>query len=147
MAKFEAALLVYKHSEIHSVSQSCSHDQWYHISITKNYSRKINMAQKSLYMSYKTCHKTWSTLVEIMAWSLMAPSHYLNQCWLIIREVLWHSPEGNFIEREREIKFIGLFENRGHRGPCSPYKPFNHNLYIGIIIFPHIDNPQSTGYN
>ena len=50
-------------------------------------------------------------------------------------------------EREREIKFIGLFEDRGHRGPYSPYKPFNHNLYIGIIIFPHIDNPQSTGYN
>ena len=50
-------------------------------------------------------------------------------------------------KREREIKFIGLFENRGHRGPYSPYKPFNHNLYIGIIIFPHIDNPQSTGYN
>ena len=50
-------------------------------------------------------------------------------------------------EREREIKFIGLFEARGHWGPYSPYKPFNHNLYIGIIIFPHIDNPQSTGYN
>ena len=50
-------------------------------------------------------------------------------------------------KREREIKFIGLFEERGHRGPYSPYKPFNHNLYIGIIIFPHIDNPQSTGYN
>ena len=49
--------------------------------------------------------------------------------------------------REREIKFIGLFEDRGHRGPYSPYKPFNYNLYIGIIIFPHIDNPQSTGYN
>ena len=48
-------------------------------------------------------------------------------------------------EREREIKFIGLFEDRGHRGPYSPYKPCNHNLYIGIIIFPHIDNPQSTG--
>ena len=51
------------------------------------------------------------------------------------------------IERERDIKFIGLFEDRGHRGPYSPYKPFNHNLYIGIIIFPHIDNPRSTGYN
>ena len=49
--------------------------------------------------------------------------------------------------REREIKFIGLFENRGHRGPYSPYKPFNHNLYIGIIIFPHIDNSQYTGYD
>ena len=44
-------------------------------------------------------------------------------------------------------KFIGLFEDRGHQGPYSPYKPFNHNLYIGIIIFPHIDNQQSTGYN
>ena len=49
--------------------------------------------------------------------------------------------------REREIKFIGLLGDRGHRGPYSPYKPCNHNLYIGIIIFPHIDNPQSTGYN
>ena len=36
-------------------------------------------------------------------------------------------------EREREIKFIGLFGDRGHRGPYSPYKPCNHNLYIGII--------------
>ena len=53
----------------------------------------------------------------------------------------------SFKQREREIKFIGLFEDRGHRGPYSPYKLFNHNLYIGIIIFPHIDNPQSTGYN
>ena len=48
---------------------------------------------------------------------------------------------------QTEIKFIGLFKSRGHRGPYSPYKPCNHNLYIGIIIFPHIDNPQSTGYN
>ena len=47
-------------------------------------------------------------------------------------------------KKVREIKFIGLFGDRGHRGP---YKPCNHNLYIGIIIFPHIDNPRSTGYN
>ena len=26
----------------------------------------------------------------------MAPSHYLNQCWLMISDVLWHSAEGNF---------------------------------------------------
>ena len=50
-------------------------------------------------------------------------------------------------EREREIKFIGLFGDRGHRGPYSPYKPCYHNLYIEIIIFPHIDNPQSIGCN
>ena len=58
-----------------------------------------------------------------------------------------HRPSATRAQREREIKFICLFGNRGHRGPYSPYKPCNHNLYIRIIIFPHIDNPQSTGYN
>ena len=27
---------------------------------------------------------------------MTAPSHYLNRCWLIITEVLWHSPDGNY---------------------------------------------------
>ena len=43
-------------------------------------------------------HSAWSTLVQVMAWCLTAPSHYLNQCWLIINEVLWQSPETNFQE-------------------------------------------------
>ena len=74
--------------------------------------------------------------------SRFAPSQW--EMALLCNDVFhWLGPR----EREREIKFIGLFEDRGHRGPYSPYKPFNHNLYIGIIIFPHIDNPQSTGYN
>ena len=29
--------------------------------------------------------RSWSTLVQVMAYCLKAPSHYLNQCWLIIR--------------------------------------------------------------
>ena len=37
-----------------------------------------------------------SILVEVMACRLTAPSHYLNQCRLIISNDLWHSPEGNF---------------------------------------------------
>ena len=41
-------------------------------------------------------HRSRSTLVQVMAFCLMAPSHYLNQCWLIIRKVLLHSAEGNF---------------------------------------------------
>ena len=31
-----------------------------------------------------------------MACCLMAPSHYLNQCWIIVSDVPWHLPEGNF---------------------------------------------------
>ena len=41
--------------------------------------------------------RSGSILAQVMACCLMAPSHYLNQCWLIISEVLCHSSEGNFI--------------------------------------------------
>ena len=39
-------------------------------------------------------HGTMSTLAQVMACCLTAPSHYLNQCWLIIGEVPWHSSQG-----------------------------------------------------
>ena len=41
-------------------------------------------------------HKSGSTLAQVMACCLTAPSHYLNQCWLIMSEDLWQSPDGNF---------------------------------------------------
>ena len=45
------------------------------------------------------------------------------------------------------IRFDGLSRDSEQRGPYSPYKTYKHSLYIGIIIFPHIDNTQSTGHN
>ena len=50
----------------------------------------------SLTNDAKWQHRSRSTLVQVMACCLMAPSHYMNQCWLIISEVLWHSLESNF---------------------------------------------------
>ena len=44
------------------------------------------------------CWRSWSTLVQVMACCLSAPSHYLNQCWLIISKVLWHSSEDIIIQ-------------------------------------------------
>ena len=43
-------------------------------------------------------HRSGSTLAHVMACCLTAPSHYLNKCWLMISEVMWHSPDSNFIE-------------------------------------------------
>ena len=40
-------------------------------------------------------HRSGSTLAQVMACCLTAPSHYLHQCWLIISGVQWHPPEGN----------------------------------------------------
>ena len=56
-------------------------------------------------------HGSRSTLVRVMACCLTAPSHYLNQCWLIISEVLWHSPEGNFTGNAPDIYNWYDFEN------------------------------------
>ena len=55
-----------------------------------------------------------STLAQVMACCLTAPSHYLNQCWLMISEVLWHSPDSNSTENmkififEMSLKFTCL---------------------------------------
>ena len=36
-------------------------------------------------------YRCGSTLAQVIACCLTAPSHYLNQCWLTISEVLWHN--------------------------------------------------------
>ena len=41
-------------------------------------------------------HRTGSTLDQLMAYCLTATSHYMKQCWLLISEVLWLSPDDNF---------------------------------------------------
>ena len=41
-------------------------------------------------------HRSWSTLAQVMACCLTAPSHYLNQCWLIINTDQWHLSKGSF---------------------------------------------------
>ena len=47
-----------------------------------------------------------------MACCLTAPSHYLNQCWLIISKVLWLSCEGNFTRDTSIINHYDPFENK-----------------------------------
>ena len=42
---------------------------------------------------------------------LEAPSHYLNQCWLIISEVQWQSPDGNVTIYTAAISDWNLLEN------------------------------------
>ena len=44
-------------------------------------------------------HRSGSTLAQVMACCLMAPSHYLNQCWLIINKVQRHLAERNFTRK------------------------------------------------
>ena len=70
---------------------------------------KGNLTHCGLVMPYRD--RTRSTLVQMMACCLAAPSNYLNQCWLIISEVSWHSPEGNFTGNSPDFHFLYQFEN------------------------------------
>ena len=42
-------------------------------------------------------HRSGSILAQVMACCLMAPAYYLNQCWLIIIEVLWQFYSRNML--------------------------------------------------
>ena len=55
--------------------------------------------------------KPESSLAQVMACCRMATSHYLNQCWLFISEILWNSPEGNFAGNTQDIYLWYQFEN------------------------------------
>ena len=53
--------------------------------------------------------RSGSTLAQIIAYCLTTPSHYLNQCGLIILKVHWHSSEGNFTrDTQQSIAEISL---------------------------------------
>ena len=52
-----------------------------------------------------------STLAQVMSCCLMALSHYLNQCWHLISEVLWDSPESNFTVSGEATILNNDFEN------------------------------------
>ena len=55
--------------------------------------------------------RSWLTLVQVMACCLTAPSHYLNQCWLIISKVLWHSSEDIIIRKFEDTNQYSKIED------------------------------------
>ena len=55
--------------------------------------------------------RSGSTLVQVMACCLTAPSHYLNQCWLSISSVQWLSSNDNPTRDTSAINHYDPFEN------------------------------------
>ena len=59
-------------------------------------------------------HRSWSTLAQVMACCLTAPSHYLNQCWLFVSTDQWRLSKGNFtrdtqaINHENQLQFAWI---------------------------------------
>ena len=76
-----------------------------------------------------------STLAHVTACWLTVPCHYLNQCWVIISEVLWHSSEANFTGDVQGIYPWYEFENYKFKITVAPPRGqwVNHHwdIYLG----------------
>ena len=95
-----------------------------------------------------------STLAHVMACCLTAPSHYLNQCWLIISEVLWHSSESNFTDDISAINHCNWLEKYSSKISLKSHWPqwVNHchaelclenmKLYLHFVSLLNIEMAQ-----
>ena len=63
-----------------------------------------------------------------MACCLTAPNHDLNQCWLILKGVLWHSPQSNFTRSDDEINCQAWYS------PSPKIQSYVHLIIIIISI-------------
>ena len=75
------------------------------------------------------CFILWSTFAEVTTiWDdfcdLTAPSHYLNQCWLVIKCFLWHLPERN-VARSATLSKL------------PPYRPGASELIQCGLVMPY----------
>ena len=82
-------------------------------------------------------HNTRSTLFQVMAWCLMAPSHHLIKCWQTINEVLWHerveSCKGNYRDISHEKKF-GKLHHLTHCGSVICHMVTKKQVNIGLSM-------------
>ena len=69
--------------------------------------------------------RSGSPLAQVMACCLKAPSHYLNQCWLIISKIEWHSSKGKFT---RDTSAINMNHINPPQTLVKPHKTRKENF-------------------
>ena len=116
-------------------------------------SHKWQTSFNSLWPNDAICrHKSGSILIQGMACCLMAPSHYLNHCWLIISEVLLHSLDdsfkGNYLDISHWMCFKPYDNNYSHIShwinDYSTFSWWHHQMEIfSALLTLSAGNPRS----
>ena len=97
------------------------------------------------------CHRTWWTLVPIMDGCLMVQSHDLNQCWLVVYEVMWYSnlrvvsQEMIKVSITKTCLKITHFKLQPHLPGANELKAMAsscHKLHAGLILGLHPANER-----
>ena len=80
-------------------------------------------------------HRSGSTFIQVMPWCLSAPSHCLNQCWLVINGVLWHSFKTQFHMKCSKYQFVEWVWKYTCKITSSPRGQWAnwHDIIIGIM--------------
>ena len=79
-----------------------------------------------------------------MACCLTAPSHYLNQCWLLSSEVLWHSPESNFTASGQASKSVWRVWKQNYTLKITA--TFPRHQWVNCTFFFQFVSPDVPGY-
>ena len=87
----------------------------------------------------KNVIKHCATLAQVMTCCLTATSHYLDQCWLIISEVLWNSSENNFTSSAQDVYNWYRFEhyfnyNCISHAPVGLYFMCKYTIVLNLVI-------------
>ena len=75
------------------------------------------------------------TLAQVMACCLTAPSHYLNQCW-VLNKVEWHSSKGNFTRDTSAINHWNYLKKIKYL-KCHSNFPGANELNVFSILWRH----------
>ena len=78
-------------------------------------------------------HRSGSTLTQVMVCYMITPSHRLNQCWLIIIEVLWHLGKSNFVGKASLDMNLKMIESRLQPFLSTPTPPVLSSGYEGWV--------------
>ena len=70
-----------------------------------------------------------TALVQIMDWHRISNKLSSESMMVYFGDSYMHLTQPQWVSKWA-IKFNSLLGDSEHRGPCSPYKPCNHSLYI-----------------
>ena len=113
--------------------------------VKKHLSHYYKLNNRSLVTPYVAI-KITSTLARLMAYSLAAPMHILDQCWSIISEVKIHLREGSFAtdtsidknQSENRTSKSSLKYPRGYvLNGINMFQTLNLALYHDQYVFSH----------
>ena len=85
--------------------------------------------------------RSGSTFVQVMACCLTAPSHYLNQWWLLFSEDLWQSHERSFAASTQATVLYNEFEKHTFKSTATSAKvQWVNSLRPGLNRRPFADD-------